>query len=229
MRHRKWLQKTRGWTSQTLVPSTNLTGSHIFPDLSLHGWSPEALSYHKESPPYPRVTRNPRGMSPMDDLRTKWNRHKQPVRGTSVRHLTINICLSDPLFNIPGDEDQVQPIGEELTITKVEHTHEGGSEESETRGDVKFSELTIDMFRMLQALEREPINLATQTSKQGTLEPNEKPAKRENPHKYLLYKPTFSQLFTFLSASFKELPANSVLLVYLSATGIFPAGHSDYE
>ncbi|KAM9841417.1 protein SCAI [Aulostomus maculatus] len=94
---------------------------------------------------------------------------------------------------------------------------------------VKFSELTIDMFRMLQALEREPVNLATQTSKQGTLEPNEKPAKRENPHKYLLYKPTFSQLFTFLSASFKELPANSVLLVYLSATGVFPVGHSDYE
>ncbi|KAG8010985.1 Protein SCAI [Nibea albiflora] len=93
---------------------------------------------------------------------------------------------------------------------------------------VKFSELTIDMFRMLQALEREPVNLATQTSK-GTLEPNEKPAKRENPHKYLLYKPTFSQLFTFLSASFKELPANSVLLVYLSATGVFPTGHSDYE
>ncbi|KAM4719289.1 protein SCAI isoform 2-T2 [Anableps anableps] len=94
---------------------------------------------------------------------------------------------------------------------------------------VKFSELTIDMFRMLQALEREPVNLATQTSKQGTLEPNEKPAKRENPHKYLLYKPTFSQLYTFLSASFKELPANSVLLVYLSATGVFPATHLDYE
>uniref|UniRef100_A0A9J8AGC7 Suppressor of cancer cell invasion n=1 Tax=Cyprinus carpio carpio TaxID=630221 RepID=A0A9J8AGC7_CYPCA len=69
---------------------------------------------------------------------------------------------------------------------------------------VKFSELTIDMFRMLQALEREPVNLATQSSKPGTLEPNEKPAKRENPHKYLLYKPTFSQLYTFLSASFKE-------------------------
>ncbi|KAI4816245.1 hypothetical protein KUCAC02_008578 [Chaenocephalus aceratus] len=158
---------------------------------------------------------------------------------------------------------------------------------------VKFSELTIDMFRMLQALEREPVNLATQTSKQGALgpsaecprapqqsvpgplsresqgpsaecprapqqrvpgplsrvsqgpsaecprapqqrvpgphEPNEKPAKRENPHKYLLYKPTFSQLYTFLSASFKELPANSALLVYLSATGVFPTGHSDYE
>uniref|UniRef100_A0AAR2LRK0 Protein SCAI n=1 Tax=Pygocentrus nattereri TaxID=42514 RepID=A0AAR2LRK0_PYGNA len=95
---------------------------------------------------------------------------------------------------------------------------------------VKFSELTIDMFRMLQALEREPLNLATQiTTKPGTLEPSEKPAKRENPHKYLLYKPTFSQLYTFLSASFKELPANSVLLVYLSATGVFPTGRSEYE
>lgn len=95
---------------------------------------------------------------------------------------------------------------------------------------VKFSELTIDMFRMLQALEREPVNLAAHTSKHlATTESNEKPAKRENPHKYLLYKPTFSQLFTFLSASFKELPANSVLLIYLSATGVFPAGHSEYE
>lgn len=27
----------------------------------------------------------------------------------------------------------------------------------------------------------------------------------------------------------QELPANSVLLVYLSATGVFPTGHSDYE
>uniref|UniRef100_A0A8C7UJM1 Suppressor of cancer cell invasion n=1 Tax=Oncorhynchus mykiss TaxID=8022 RepID=A0A8C7UJM1_ONCMY len=70
---------------------------------------------------------------------------------------------------------------------------------------VKFSELTIDMFRILQALEREPVNLATTTSKYGTLEPSEKPAKRENPHKYLLYKPTLSQLFTFLSASFKVI------------------------
>ncbi|XP_061603663.1 protein SCAI isoform X2 [Phyllopteryx taeniolatus] len=98
-----------------------------------------------------------------------------------------------------------------------------------SNSQVKFSELTIDMFRMLQALEREPANIAIQTSKQGILEPTEKPAKRENPHKYLLYKPTFSQLFTFLSASFKELPANSVLLVYLSAAGVYPSVNSEYE
>ena len=30
-----------------------------------------------------------------------------------------------------------------------------------------------------------------------------KTSKRPNPHKYLLYKPTFSQLFTFLSSGFK--------------------------
>ncbi|XP_023696364.1 protein SCAI [Paramormyrops kingsleyae] len=94
---------------------------------------------------------------------------------------------------------------------------------------VKFSELTIDMFRMLQALEREPVTLATQSNKTGTLEPSEKPPKRENPHKYLLYKPTFSQVYTFLSASFKELPANSVLLLYLSATGVFPNGRGEYD
>lgn len=32
---------------------------------------------------------------------------------------------------------------------------------------VKFSELTVDMFRMLQALEREPMNLASQMNKPG--------------------------------------------------------------
>ncbi|KAJ8379571.1 hypothetical protein SKAU_G00003490 [Synaphobranchus kaupii] len=53
--------------------------------------------------------------------------------------------------------------------------------------------------------------------------------RERTPHKYLLYKPTFSQLYSFLSASFKELPANSVLLIYLSATGVFPTGRTDYE
>jgi hypothetical protein len=45
--------------------------------------------------------------------------------------------------------------------------------------------------------------------------------KRENPHKYLLYRPSFSQLFVFLASGFKELPANGVLLLYLSADGVF--------
>ncbi|MGH0141180.1 UNVERIFIED_CONTAM: hypothetical protein FKN15_072719 [Acipenser sinensis] len=40
---------------------------------------------------------------------------------------------------------------------------------------VKFSELTIDMFRMLQALEREPVNLATQMNKPGMLVSKQNP------------------------------------------------------
>ena len=43
-----------------------------------------------------------------------------------------------------------------------------------------------------------------------------------NPHKYLLYKPSFAQLIAFLAAAFKELPANGVLLLYISAEGASP-------
>lgn len=87
------------------------------------------------------------------------------------------------------------------------------------------------MFRMLQALEREPQDELSQTfddspATQGARMSNENGFernyfRRENPHKYLLYRPTFSQLTLNLSSAFKELPANGVLLVYLSADGCF--------
>ncbi|KAJ7308038.1 hypothetical protein JRQ81_008539 [Phrynocephalus forsythii] len=135
--------------------------------------------------------------------------------------------------------DVVKDLVKELSDEIEDYTHRFNTEDQVEWNlvlqevaafiDVKFSELTIDMFRMLQALEREPMNLASQMNKPGLQETTEKPARRENPHKYLLYKPTFSQLYTFLAASFKELPANSVLLIYLSATGVFPSGRSDSE
>ncbi|KAK9703907.1 Protein SCAI [Popillia japonica] len=53
------------------------------------------------------------------------------------------------------------------------------------------------------------------------MENGERPARRENPHKYLLYKPTLSQVLVFLASGFKELPANGALLLYLSADGCF--------
>ena len=46
--------------------------------------------------------------------------------------------------------------------------------------------------------------------------------RRDNPHKYLLYKPTLAQLFVFLASGYKELPPNGALLLYLSADGSFP-------
>uniref|UniRef100_A0A1B6EB07 Protein SCAI n=1 Tax=Clastoptera arizonana TaxID=38151 RepID=A0A1B6EB07_9HEMI len=114
---------------------------------------------------------------------------------------------------------------------------------------VKFSELTMDMFRMLQTLEREPQDefnhiydaspapgrvpfeksYSLSSTKGGVGYPvvtgcqenGDRPIKRENPHKYLLYKPTFSQVMVFLSSGFKELPTNGALLLYISADGCF--------
>ncbi|XP_055319814.1 protein SCAI isoform X2 [Sitodiplosis mosellana] len=130
----------------------------------------------------------------------------------------------------------------------------------------KFSELTMDMFRMVQTLEREPsesnhmhgvgigIGLGigigggmhhgigyippgvvvaphdsspatkmpyTDQCSKGFLENGEKRHFRDNPHKYLLYKPSISQLLVFLSSGFKELPPGGALLLYMSADGCF--------
>ncbi len=101
------------------------------------------------------------------------------------------------------------------------------------QNQIKFSELSLDMFRMLQAVERETTSIVADidgiASKAITKDLNQKKIvdseagqsiiQRDNPHKYLLYKPSFSQLFTYLSAAFKDLPMHGVMLVYLSADG----------
>lgn len=84
---------------------------------------------------------------------------------------------------------------------------------------------------MIQTLEREPredINHLHDASPAGRLPfrpgpyPMENGApRRDNPHKYLLYKPTYSQVQVFLASGFRELPANGALLLYLSADGCF--------
>lgn len=126
---------------------------------------------------------------------------------------------------------------------------------------IKFSELTLDMYRMLQSLEREPYVMhpstaagskSTPTNKIG--DQNEKKDgakedqnannaaarpgaganthstnnihgntdrsnKRSNPHKYLLYRPSLSQLMVYISTAFKDTSESSALLLYLSADG----------
>ncbi|KAK7578269.1 hypothetical protein V9T40_010474 [Parthenolecanium corni] len=110
----------------------------------------------------------------------------------------------------------------------------------------KFSEMTIDMFRMIQTLEREKRNeefnhtsdppsrasfeksfsfSSTRGYYSGITPPyteNFNRGKRDNPHKYILYKPSITQIMMFLATGFKELPANGVLLMYISADGCFP-------
>ncbi|KAG0244540.1 hypothetical protein BGW41_007303 [Actinomortierella wolfii] len=126
--------------------------------------------------------------------------------------------------------------------------------------EIKFSELTIDMYRMLQSLERETtvpraaqehppkdavasaVSAAVANASAGsghsdsstTAQVKEEPTdegtatqrrvaermiRRMNPHKYLLYKPTFSQLMVYLATAFKEVSNDAALLIYFSADG----------
>lgn len=111
---------------------------------------------------------------------------------------------------------------------------------------IKFSELSLDMFRMLQAVEREPTcllqDLDNNDSKKMTtsIKMNDKSKlsdlgnthtiiQRENPHKYILYKPSFSQFFTYISAAFKDLPPHGIMLVYISADSCESNNQNDYD
>lgn len=85
------------------------------------------------------------------------------------------------------------------------------------------------MYRMLQSLEREPsapLSIKTNNTEAvavpnegATSDENSTTAKRVNPHKYLLYRPTFAQLYLYISTSFKDISDSSALLIYLSADG----------
>ncbi|KAI9297046.1 hypothetical protein K502DRAFT_288547 [Neoconidiobolus thromboides FSU 785] len=108
---------------------------------------------------------------------------------------------------------------------------------------VKFSELSLDMYRMVLTLEREPQHVSKSTTTanpESTLDENDlnkksnelknKPnfirlptsnlKKVHPPHKYLLFRPTFSQLLVYISNCYKDLSDNSALLIYLSSDAI---------
>lgn len=74
---------------------------------------------------------------------------------------------------------------------------------------LKFSELTIDMFRMIQLIEYLPL-------KRTEEEIINMSYLSSNPCKHLLYKPLFGQINAFLSAIYKDLPEDGVLMIYIS-------------
>nr|KAJ3420695.1 hypothetical protein HK105_005369 [Polyrhizophydium stewartii] len=99
---------------------------------------------------------------------------------------------------------------------------------------IKISELTLDIYRVLQSLEREPTTLPTQLqpaipqsdpmtsmeSREGAEDVDKSTAtRRTNPHRYLLYRPTFAQLMLYIATAFKDISENSAMLLYLSADG----------
>ncbi|XP_066917584.1 protein SCAI-like isoform X2 [Clytia hemisphaerica] len=75
----------------------------------------------------------------------------------------------------------------------------------------KFSELTIDMYRMLLLLE---YDIATQKAS------TESGVAMKNPSKFLLYKPSFQQLYAYFAAVFRDLQENRVMMLYISGDAI---------
>ena len=73
---------------------------------------------------------------------------------------------------------------------------------------IKCSELTVDMYRILQLLE---VNKSNSSATQA--------ANPLFPKKYLLYKPSFSNLSTYLSGAYKQ--AQSCLFIYISCESFF--------
>ncbi|KAF5801122.1 putative protein SCAI [Helianthus annuus] len=92
--------------------------------------------------------------------------------------------------------------------------------------EVKFSELTLDSFRMLQCLEWEPsgsfykVSGTASTGGQGVSYSQEisDPTLPPNPRKAVLYRPSITHFLAVLATVCEELPSDGVLLLYLSAS-----------
>ncbi|KAL8246698.1 hypothetical protein R6Q59_007914 [Mikania micrantha] len=105
--------------------------------------------------------------------------------------------------------------------------------------EVKFGELTIDTFRMLQCLEWKPsedyyqkqpvaslgsIGLTNQSCSSGLIDINlvadmMDPSLPPNPKKSVLYRPSVTQLLSVMATMCDGLPLDSVMLVYIAASG----------
>ncbi|KAM7472378.1 hypothetical protein LguiA_010561 [Lonicera macranthoides] len=112
--------------------------------------------------------------------------------------------------------------------------------------EVKFSELTLDTFRMLQCLEWEPSGSFQQSSGSGTnIGQNGAPVPSRinypqditdptlpaNSRKAVLYRPSITHFIAVLATICEELPPDGVLLIYISALGsgihsISPPSHT---
>ncbi|XP_022740147.1 protein SCAI-like isoform X2 [Durio zibethinus] len=111
--------------------------------------------------------------------------------------------------------------------------------------EVKFAELTLDAYRMLQCLEWEPSGSFYQkhpaepkengvavdySGASGLIDMNLSadmmdPTLPPNPRKAILYRPSVTHLIAVMATISEELPPESVMLVYLSASG--KSGHSN--
>ncbi|XP_073105685.1 uncharacterized protein [Elaeis guineensis] len=107
------------------------------------------------------------------------------------------------------------------------------------RNEVKFTELTLDTFRMLQCLEWEPGGSVYQTpgkeptdngafhgqnGASGLIDINlasdiTDPRLPQNPRKAIIYHPSVSHLIAVIATICEELSSDNILLLYISASG----------
>lgn len=103
--------------------------------------------------------------------------------------------------------------------------------------EVKFSEITLDTFRMLQCLEWEPsgsfyqesigpstgsVSGANQNGASGPCRVNQDmvdPTLPPNPRKAILFRPSVTHYMAVLGTVCEELPSDGILLIYLSSSG----------
>ncbi|KAJ1702577.1 hypothetical protein LUZ63_002356 [Rhynchospora breviuscula] len=114
------------------------------------------------------------------------------------------------------------------------------------RNEVKFTELTIDTFRMFQCLEYEPSgsqpsSATKEPAENGTLSDYSgvasglidinlasdlaDPSMPLNPRKAVIYHPIASHVISVVASICEELSSDSVLLLYISASGDHSFGH----
>lgn len=101
--------------------------------------------------------------------------------------------------------------------------------------EIKFAEVTLDNFRMLQCLEWEPSGIFYQprtsdsgmngsftgqggSSRMNPMDDITDPTLPPNPRKAILYRPTAMHFLAVLATICEELPADSVVLLYISAS-----------
>lgn len=120
------------------------------------------------------------------------------------------------------------------------------------RNEVKFAELTLDVYRMLQCLEWEPSgsfyqkrivrpkengDVIDHSGASGIIDMNlaadmMDPNIPSNPTKATLYRPSVTHMIAVMATICEELPPDSVVLVYLSApgkAGVNNGGSSKYS
>lgn len=97
---------------------------------------------------------------------------------------------------------------------------------SSKKNQVKFSELTLDVYRLILSLERE-IVLDNKIKEEPSSK--RKSNQNSNPKKYLLYRPTVSELIWNLASVQKEMSSNSVMLLYFSVDNITNKNEGDFS